>query len=189
MPTITKTVNAKTLARKTMQRLGTTPIPKTPDPTIPDLEKQAKDRYDELCGQERKTAECYHSLGVVLKALRKVQGIGNGEWQKYLKTLHIDYNRAKRACRIVDKNPNPKDLKQKTIDQACGYKFSPNVKAAKRAQAAKAARKGGNAEPTTDTPTEQPTLTDHEKAAWLVYLSACGTVGRARYVMETMTRA
>ena len=185
-----KTTNAKTLARETMRGMGTTQIPKTPDPTIPDLEKKAKEQYDELCGQERKTAEHYWRLGKVLNTLRDVQGLGNGDWQKYLKTLHIDYNRAKRACRIADKHSKPEDLRQKTIDMACGYNPSPKVKAAKRAQAAaKAARKGEKVETTTDTPTEQPTLTDHEKAAWVAYLTACGTVQRAKWVMETLTRA
>ncbi len=208
--------NPKTLARQAFQRLATTPIPetvndKTPetvqdttvpetvqdttvpetvqDETIPDLEKKAKDKYDELCGQERKTAEHYRALGIVLMKLRKVQGIGNGEWQKYLKTLHIDYNRAKRACRIADKHKKPEDVKQKTIDQALNYHPSPKVKAAKRAQAAaKAAKKGEKVEPT-GTPTEQPALREEEKMTWSLFLTACGTVERARWVMETMTRA
>jgi len=190
---VPETVNdetPETVRGETPETIADEPRETVQDETVPELEAKAKKRYDDLLGQERKTAENYHALGVVLKELRKVQGLGNGDWQRYVtKTLKMDYNRAKRACRIADKNPNPEKLKKKTIEEALGYNPSPKVAAAKRAQAAaKAAKKGEKVEPT-DTPTEQPTLTEDEKAAWAAYLTVCGSVERAKWVMETMTHA
>jgi len=147
------------------------------------LEQCAQSEYFLLLQSECQRTEQLWRLGDYLRDIRRLLGLTHGMWQKYLEdTLHIDYLSAKRACRLRKRHDNCDDVKGKTLEEALAYEPSPNVKAAKRAKGR--AKTGGK--PSLPGPEEKPP-TDEEKQALKFFLDACGTVERARFVLETVT--
>jgi hypothetical protein len=167
-----------------------------------DLEDLAKSTYTllmstetSLLNTEHQRTENYWHLGDYLTQLRRKLGLAHGSWQKYLEqTLHIDYQRAKRACRLKKKYEKCEGCKGKTLKEAMNYNPSPTVKEAKQAQAkakrggkTKVGQPGGSKLPTPSV--EQKPPTDEEKQALKIFLEACGSIERARFVLEAVAHA
>lgn len=103
---------------------------------VPHLEELAKSTYILLMNCELQRTENYWQLGDYLRDIRHQLGLAHGSWQKYLEeTLHIDYQRAKRACRLRKQFDKPEKCKGMTLEEALNYQPSPTVTEAKQAGA------------------------------------------------------
>ncbi len=149
--------------------------------TVARLEEDAQEAYWALLNSECQRTEQYWKLGDSLTEIRRQYAFRHGQWQRYLATIEIDYQRAKRACRLRKRYETADDCKDKSLEEALGYKASPKVKAAKRSQARKTSAVSD------DGATEQNPPTDEEQEALNIFLQACGNLGRARWVFEVIT--
>ena len=161
---------------------------------VRDLEEHAKAAYvllmdteHQLMDTEHQRTANYWDLGNFLRDIRRQLGLAHGAWMKYLESMRIDYEIAKRACRLRGKHDNRDQCKNLTLREALDYKPSESVKEAKQAQAkakraAQQSKSGNSPLPVS----QQKPPTDEEKQALKIFLEACGTLERARFVLDTV---
>jgi hypothetical protein len=158
------------------------------EPSLAKLEDRCKAQYVIALHSERQCAEVYHRLGSLLTSLRSTQSLPEGTWMEYVKSLGMDYNRVKRACRLFKLYPKgPEAIKDKNLAEALGFKPNENVKKAKQAQAAAKRKANGesNAEKKEPEP-PPPAPTAEELEAAGTFLLVCQTIERARFVLEAI---